>query len=197
MSQHIKSAHKLFITHPPVTHSQFLKCYIYFLTHLTRRLYAASADIIWVHAAKMVAISSHEYWTPSVVVRNRLFRSLCVFILLTIFSPNREKLPSINDEDSRSSVGVSTCPAALTTSSVTSVVAAATSLPGDGAAGASSPTYAVTPVDHDYVKRKSVQQRHRRGQELQQQQPQQQQQQQDGTVPGPEYNSLTHSCTGG
>ncbi|ROI74413.1 Calcineurin-binding protein cabin-1 [Anabarilius grahami] len=105
-------------------------------------------------------------------------------------SSDKEKLPSINDEDSRSSVGVSTCPAALTTSSVTSVVAAATSLPGDGAAGASSPTYAVTPVDHDYVKRKSVQQRHRRGQELQQQQPQQQQQQ-DGTVPGPEYNSLT------
>ncbi|XP_067251580.1 calcineurin-binding protein cabin-1 isoform X3 [Chanodichthys erythropterus] len=92
-------------------------------------------------------------------------------------SSDKEKLPSINDEDSRSSVGVSTCPAALTTSSVTSVVAAATSLPGDGAAGASSPTYAVTPVDHDYVKRKSVQQRHRRGQELQQQQPQQQQQQ--------------------
>uniref|UniRef100_A0A9J8AA99 Calcineurin-binding protein cabin-1 n=1 Tax=Cyprinus carpio carpio TaxID=630221 RepID=A0A9J8AA99_CYPCA len=50
-------------------------------------------------------------------------------------SNDKEKLPSINDEDSRSSAGVSTCPAA-------------------------SPTYAVTPVDHDYIKRKSLQQRH-------------------------------------
>ncbi|KTF83645.1 hypothetical protein cypCar_00006386 [Cyprinus carpio] len=104
-------------------------------------------------------------------------------------SNDKEKLPSINDEDSRSSAGVSTCPAALATSSVTSVVAPTTTLPGDGAAGASSPTYAVTPVDHDYIKRKSLQQRHRQGQELQQQQ-------QDGTVPGPENNSLTHSRTG-
>lgn len=88
-----------------------------------------------------------------------------------IFSLSREKHPSVNDEDSRS------CPAALVTSSVTSVPAAATPLLGDGAAGASSPPYAVTPVDHDYVKRKSQQQRHRQGQELQQQ---------DGTVPGPE-----------
>uniref|UniRef100_A0A8C2GGG0 Calcineurin-binding protein cabin-1 n=1 Tax=Cyprinus carpio TaxID=7962 RepID=A0A8C2GGG0_CYPCA len=47
-------------------------------------------------------------------------------------SNDKEKLPSINDEDSRSSAGVS----------------------------ASSPTYAVTPVDHDYIKRKSLQQRH-------------------------------------
>ncbi|XP_056102870.1 calcineurin-binding protein cabin-1 isoform X1 [Rhinichthys klamathensis goyatoka] len=84
-------------------------------------------------------------------------------------SSDKEKLPSNNDEDSRSSAGVSTCPAALTSSSVTSVAAAA-SLPGDGARGASSPPYSVTPVDHDYVKRKSQQQRHRRGQELQQQQ---------------------------
>ncbi|XP_016103446.1 calcineurin-binding protein cabin-1-like [Sinocyclocheilus grahami] len=80
-------------------------------------------------------------------------------------SNNKEKLPSINDEDSRSSAGVSTCPQALTTSSVTSVVAPTTSLPGDGAAGASSPPYVVTPVDHDYVKRKSLQQRHRQGQD--------------------------------
>uniref|UniRef100_A0A8C2GFY2 Calcineurin binding protein 1 n=1 Tax=Cyprinus carpio TaxID=7962 RepID=A0A8C2GFY2_CYPCA len=43
-------------------------------------------------------------------------------------SIDKEKLPSINDEDSRSSVGVSTC--------------------------ASSPPYTVTPVDHDYIKRK-------------------------------------------
>uniref|UniRef100_A0A9J8AIY7 Calcineurin-binding protein cabin-1 n=1 Tax=Cyprinus carpio carpio TaxID=630221 RepID=A0A9J8AIY7_CYPCA len=85
-------------------------------------------------------------------------------------SIDKEKLPSINDEDSRSSVGVSTCPGALATSSVTSVVAPTTSLPGDGAAGASSPPYTVTPVDHDYIKRKSLQQRHRQGQELQQQQ---------------------------
>ncbi|XP_042586149.1 calcineurin-binding protein cabin-1 isoform X3 [Cyprinus carpio] len=49
-------------------------------------------------------------------------------------SIDKEKLPSINDEDSRSSVGVSTCPGALATSSVTSVVAPTTSLPGDGAA---------------------------------------------------------------
>uniref|UniRef100_A0A672P9Y6 Calcineurin-binding protein cabin-1 n=1 Tax=Sinocyclocheilus grahami TaxID=75366 RepID=A0A672P9Y6_SINGR len=69
-------------------------------------------------------------------------------------SNNKEKLPSINDEDSP-----------LTTSSVTSVVAPTTSLPGDGAAGASSPPYVVTPVDHDYVKRKSLQQRHRQGQD--------------------------------
>ncbi|KAK7146555.1 hypothetical protein R3I93_014110 [Phoxinus phoxinus] len=47
-------------------------------------------------------------------------------------SSDKEKLPSNNDEDSRSSAGVSTCPAALTSSSVTSVAAAA-SLPGDGA----------------------------------------------------------------
>ncbi|XP_016094749.1 calcineurin-binding protein cabin-1-like [Sinocyclocheilus grahami] len=87
-------------------------------------------------------------------------------------SIDKEKLPSINDEDSRSSIGVSTCQAALATSSVTSVVAPTTSLPGDGAAGASSPQYTVTPVDHDYIKRKSLKQRHRQGQELQQQQPQ-------------------------
>ncbi|XP_073675244.1 calcineurin-binding protein cabin-1 [Garra rufa] len=93
-------------------------------------------------------------------------------------SIDKEKLPSVNDEDSRSSVGVSTCPAALATSSVTSVVAPTTSLPGDGAAGASSPPYTVTPVDHDYIKRKSLQQRHRQGQELQRQ-PQQQQQDAD------------------
>lgn len=85
------------------------------------------------------------------------------------FSPTREKHPSVNDEDSRS------CPAALVTSSAMPVPAAAT--PGDGAAGASSPPYAVTPIDHDYVKRKRQQQRHRQGRELQQQ---------DGTVPGPE-----------
>uniref|UniRef100_A0A8C1YXG0 Calcineurin-binding protein cabin-1 n=1 Tax=Cyprinus carpio TaxID=7962 RepID=A0A8C1YXG0_CYPCA len=69
-------------------------------------------------------------------------------------SNDKEKLPSINDEDSP-----------LATSSVTSVVAPTTTLPGDGAAGASSPTYAVTPVDHDYIKRKSLQQRHRQGQD--------------------------------
>ncbi len=119
--------------------------------------------------------------------------SFCVVVLLSFSSssPNREKLPSLNDEDSRSSVGVNTCPVALTTSSVTSVVAPTTSLPGNGVAGASSPPYVVTPVDHDYIKRKSLQQRHRQRQELQQPQ-----QQQDGTVQGPEYNSLTHSCTG-
>uniref|UniRef100_A0A672RKI3 Calcineurin-binding protein cabin-1 n=1 Tax=Sinocyclocheilus grahami TaxID=75366 RepID=A0A672RKI3_SINGR len=80
-------------------------------------------------------------------------------------SIDKEKLPSINDEDSRSSIGVSTCQAALATSSVTSVVAPTTSLPGDGAAGASSPQYTVTPVDHDYIKRKSLKQRHRQGQD--------------------------------
>uniref|UniRef100_A0A671KQ47 Calcineurin-binding protein cabin-1 n=1 Tax=Sinocyclocheilus anshuiensis TaxID=1608454 RepID=A0A671KQ47_9TELE len=69
-------------------------------------------------------------------------------------SIDKEKLPSINDEDSP-----------LATSSVTSVVAPTTSLPGDGAAGASSPPYVVTPVDHDYIKRKSLQQRHRQGQD--------------------------------
>uniref|UniRef100_A0A671TDN7 Calcineurin-binding protein cabin-1-like n=1 Tax=Sinocyclocheilus anshuiensis TaxID=1608454 RepID=A0A671TDN7_9TELE len=69
-------------------------------------------------------------------------------------SNDKEKFPSINDEDSP-----------LTTSSVTSVVAPTTSLPGDGAAGASSPPYVVTPVDHDYIKRKSLQQRHRQGQD--------------------------------
>ncbi|XP_057211777.1 calcineurin-binding protein cabin-1 isoform X3 [Triplophysa rosa] len=74
-------------------------------------------------------------------------------------SSDKEKHPSVNDEDS--------CPAALVTSSAMPVPAAATS--GDGAAGASSPPYAVTPVDHDYVKRKRQQQRHRQGQELQQQ----------------------------
>ncbi|XP_052459685.1 calcineurin-binding protein cabin-1-like isoform X7 [Carassius gibelio] len=49
-------------------------------------------------------------------------------------SSDKEKLPSVNDEDSRSSAGVSTCPAALASSSVTSVVAPPASLPGDGAA---------------------------------------------------------------
>ncbi|XP_051510129.1 calcineurin-binding protein cabin-1 isoform X1 [Myxocyprinus asiaticus] len=91
-------------------------------------------------------------------------------------SSDKEKLSSINDDDSHSSLaGVSTCPAALATSSVTSVVNVATSLHGDGAAGASSPPYAVTPVDHDYVKRKSLQQRHRQGRKLQQQQDEQSQ----------------------
>nr|XP_055023492.1 calcineurin-binding protein cabin-1 isoform X2 [Misgurnus anguillicaudatus] len=85
-------------------------------------------------------------------------------------SSDKEKLPSVNDEDSRSSsAGVSSCPAPLMTSSVTSVANAANPMSGCGAAGASSPPYAVTPVDHDYIKRKSLQQRHRRGQEHQQQ----------------------------
>ncbi|XP_067269100.1 calcineurin-binding protein cabin-1 isoform X2 [Pseudorasbora parva] len=99
-------------------------------------------------------------------------------------SSDKEKLPSMNDEDSRSSVGVSTCPGALNNSSVTSVVAGAASFPGDGAAGASSPPYTVTPVDHDYVKRKSLQQRHRRGQELQQRPQQQQDEQSQDSVAG-------------
>ncbi|XP_042618685.1 calcineurin-binding protein cabin-1-like isoform X5 [Cyprinus carpio] len=103
-------------------------------------------------------------------------------------SNDKEKLPSINDEDSRSSAGVSTCPAALATSSVTSVVAPTTTVPGDGAAGASSPTYAVTPVDHDYIKRKSLQQRHRQGQELQQQQ--QDEQSQDSVAGMSDSSSL-------
>ncbi|XP_052459683.1 calcineurin-binding protein cabin-1-like isoform X5 [Carassius gibelio] len=58
-------------------------------------------------------------------------------------SSDKEKLPSVNDEDSRSSAGVSTCPAALASSSVTSVVAPPASLPGDGAAADFS-------RDHDY-----------------------------------------------
>lgn len=60
------------------------------------------------------------------------------------------------------------------------VVHMATSLTGDGVAGVTSPPCAVTPVDHDYAKRKKLQQR--------------QAQPQDGTVPGPE-SILSHSLT--
>nr|ADK74348.1 calcineurin binding protein 1 [Danio rerio] len=65
-------------------------------------------------------------------------------------SSDKEKLLSVNDEDSLSSAA--------------SVAAAGASLAGDGAAGASSPPYAVTPLDHDYAKRKNLQQRHRQEQ---------------------------------
>ncbi|XP_021334181.1 calcineurin-binding protein cabin-1 isoform X2 [Danio rerio] len=88
-------------------------------------------------------------------------------------SSDKEKLLSVNDEDSLSSAGVMTCPAAMTGSA--SVAAAGASLAGDGAAGASSPPYAVTPLDHDYAKRKNLQQRHRQGEQIQRQQQRQQQ----------------------
>ncbi|XP_066499706.1 calcineurin-binding protein cabin-1 isoform X2 [Hoplias malabaricus] len=75
---------------------------------------------------------------------------------------DKEKLPSLNDEDSHSSMSG----AAAVTSTLTSTLASSmtavhtvTSLPSDGAAGATSPPCAVTPVDHDYAKRKKLQQR--------------------------------------
>ncbi|XP_072538504.1 calcineurin-binding protein cabin-1 isoform X3 [Salminus brasiliensis] len=72
---------------------------------------------------------------------------------------DKEKLPSLNDDDSHSSLmGV----AAAVTSTLASTLTAAhtaTSLPGDGAAGVTSPPCAVTPIDHDYAKRKKLQQR--------------------------------------
>uniref|UniRef100_A0AAR2JIQ6 Calcineurin-binding protein cabin-1 n=1 Tax=Pygocentrus nattereri TaxID=42514 RepID=A0AAR2JIQ6_PYGNA len=76
---------------------------------------------------------------------------------------DKEKHPSLNDEDSHSSsMGVAaavTSALTSTSNSTLTAVHAATSLPGDGAAGVTSPPCAVTPVDHDYAKRKKLQQR--------------------------------------
>ncbi|KAI4883149.1 hypothetical protein NFI96_028036, partial [Prochilodus magdalenae] len=75
---------------------------------------------------------------------------------------DKEKHPSLNDEDSRSSMGGAAIATSTLTSISTSTLTAAhtaTSMAGDGAAGVTSPPCVVTPVDHDYVKRKKLQQR--------------------------------------
>ncbi|XP_034162577.2 calcineurin-binding protein cabin-1 isoform X1 [Pangasianodon hypophthalmus] len=69
---------------------------------------------------------------------------------------DKEKPPSLNDEDSHSSSAVTALTAANSTAAA---VPMATSLPSDGAAGVTSPPCAVTPLDHDYAKRKKLQQR--------------------------------------
>ncbi|XP_060787330.1 calcineurin-binding protein cabin-1 isoform X2 [Neoarius graeffei] len=69
---------------------------------------------------------------------------------------DKEKLPSLNDEDSHSSLAVTALTAANSTAAA---VPMATSLPSDGAAGVTSPPCVVTPLDHDYAKRKKLQQR--------------------------------------
>lgn len=73
----------------------------------------------------------------------------------------REKPSSLNDEDSHSSSAVTALTAANSTAANprATTVPTATSLPSDGAAGVTSPTCAVTPLDHDYAKRKKLQQR--------------------------------------
>ncbi|KAF5907335.1 calcineurin-binding protein cabin-1 isoform X1, partial [Clarias magur] len=65
----------------------------------------------------------------------------------------KEKLSSLNDEDSHSSSAVTA------TNSTATGVPMTTSLPGGGAAGVTSPPCVVTPLDHDYAKRKKLQQR--------------------------------------
>ncbi|KAJ8401063.1 hypothetical protein AAFF_G00390200 [Aldrovandia affinis] len=66
-------------------------------------------------------------------------------------SSEKEKAPSVNDEDSHSSsVGVA--------------AALRTSLPSSGP-GLTSPPYTATPVDHDYAKRKSLRRRQQEQQE--------------------------------
>ncbi|KAF4070550.1 hypothetical protein AMELA_G00286720, partial [Ameiurus melas] len=69
---------------------------------------------------------------------------------------DKEKPPSLNDEDSHSSSAVTALVAANSTATA---VPMATSLHSDGAAGVTSPPCAVTPLDHDYAKRKKLQQR--------------------------------------
>ncbi|XP_035391936.1 calcineurin-binding protein cabin-1 isoform X1 [Electrophorus electricus] len=74
---------------------------------------------------------------------------------------DKEKPPSLNDEDSHSSsAGAAGCPVALATPAATPVSTAATApLAGDGVAGVTSSVCAVAPLDHDYAKRKKGQQR--------------------------------------
>uniref|UniRef100_A0A8B9LHX5 Calcineurin binding protein 1 n=1 Tax=Astyanax mexicanus TaxID=7994 RepID=A0A8B9LHX5_ASTMX len=72
---------------------------------------------------------------------------------------DKEKLPSLNDEDSHSSLTGVAAVMSSTMASRLTAVHAATSLPGDGAAGVTSPPCAVTPIDHDYAKCKKLQQR--------------------------------------
>ncbi|KAM9474722.1 calcineurin-binding protein cabin-1 isoform 3-T4 [Clarias gariepinus] len=69
---------------------------------------------------------------------------------------DKEKLSSLNDEDSHSSSAVT---ALMATNSTATAVPMTTSLPGGGAAGVTSPPCVVTPLDHDYAKRKKLQQR--------------------------------------
>ncbi|XP_017323946.2 calcineurin-binding protein cabin-1 isoform X2 [Ictalurus punctatus] len=69
---------------------------------------------------------------------------------------DKEKPPSMNDEDSHSSSAVTALAAANSTATAVPMV---TSLHNDGAAGVTSPPCAVTPLDHDYAKRKKLQQR--------------------------------------
>ncbi|XP_062855378.1 calcineurin-binding protein cabin-1 [Trichomycterus rosablanca] len=68
---------------------------------------------------------------------------------------DKKKHPSLNDEDSHSSAVTTTV---MATSAETSVPTMA-SLASDGAAGVTSPPCMVTPIDHDYAKRKKLQQR--------------------------------------
>ncbi|KAK3540198.1 hypothetical protein QTP70_028388 [Hemibagrus guttatus] len=69
---------------------------------------------------------------------------------------DKEKVPSLNDEDSHSSSAVTALAAANSTATAVPTV---TSLPSDGPAGVTSPPCVVTPLDHDYAKRKKLQQR--------------------------------------
>ncbi|XP_066546101.1 calcineurin-binding protein cabin-1 isoform X3 [Amia ocellicauda] len=72
----------------------------------------------------------------------------------------KEKPPSVIDEDSHSSMGTAQGPG--------------TSLPSTGP-GLTSPPYTATPVDHDYVKRKSSRQQQQQQQERQERQQEQEQ----------------------
>ncbi|XP_030622423.1 calcineurin-binding protein cabin-1 [Chanos chanos] len=76
---------------------------------------------------------------------------------------DKEKLPSLNDEDS-SSMGTATAAAAAAAATTVSMEIAAP----PGAAGVKSPPYTATPVDHDYAKRKNLRQREQEEQQDQQ-----------------------------
>ncbi|XP_046727370.1 calcineurin-binding protein cabin-1 isoform X3 [Silurus meridionalis] len=69
---------------------------------------------------------------------------------------DKGKPPSLNEEDSHSSPAVTPSTSANSTAAA---VTMATALPNDGAAGVTSPPCVVTPLDHDYAKRKKLQQR--------------------------------------
>ncbi|TSO88119.1 Calcineurin-binding protein cabin-1 [Bagarius yarrelli] len=72
---------------------------------------------------------------------------------------DKEKPSSLNDDDSHSSSVVTAVPPVAATNSSATAASMATAVPSDGAAGVTSPPCAVTPLDHDYAKRKKLQQR--------------------------------------
>ncbi len=64
----------------------------------------------WITVAYQKRLRDFKTFFNGVKTTLHFIESFCVVVLLSFSSssPNREKLPSINDEDSRSSVGVNT-----------------------------------------------------------------------------------------